>query len=563
MRSDTRVPIVRGKWWAGRESWPLLFIVLAVLVPTGLLLWFMADAIERQSAASRQVAMEAYRGQLRLLRARTDAFWQPYAERLSLNAAGIDSSTAEQNFARLVVQSDLDGAVVFDADGLVVYPRLVSARRVTDADQLLAMLQGDASRSRAHDTTLHTLSQRLNDYSAPMPSAQRLFLMGELGRLTATRFPTEDALRLSTQFLESGTARHDPGAFRPTLSRDVWALTSTDRRVVGLYRTARLQAMLDGMLTATAPTGVRFVTYPPEAHGDPEAIAMGPSLPGWQVSFAVLDSTQVDAAAYGRLSTYLWVGFAGIATIAVLGVAAGQMLRRQLHLARLKTDLTAAVSHELRAPLAAARVLVDGLLADETFNPVKAREYLHLIAGEHARLSRVVENFLTFARLERSRERFVLAPASASAIVEASVAAIRERTPANCDLRVDVPRDLPPIMADTDALETALINLLDNAFKFTPEHKEIVVSARADEGRVTFAVQDNGIGIPAREQRRIFRRFYRVDQRLARETSGVGLGLSIVSLIVRAHGGEIDVQSEPGAGSTFVVRIPIMAGGSA
>jgi signal transduction histidine kinase len=249
--------------------------------------------------------------------------------------------------------------------------------------------------------------------------------------------------------------------------------------------------------------------------------------------------------------------------MAVLGVSAGQMLRRQLHLARLKTDLTAAVSHELRAPLAAARVLVDGLLADETFDPVKAREYLQLIAGEHARLSRVVENFLTFARLERSQERFVLAPASPAAIVEASVAAIRERTPANCDLRVEAPRDLPPIMADADALETALINLLDNAFKFTPERKQIVVSARAGEGRVTFAVQDNGIGIPAREQRRIFRRFYRVDQRLARETSGVGLGLSIVSLIVRAHGGDIDVQSEPGAGSIFVVRIPIMAGGSA
>ena len=88
----------------------------------------------------------------------------------------------------------------------------------------------------------------------------------------------------------------------------------------------------------------------------------------------MLDSSPVDAAARGRLLTYLWVGFAGIATMAVLGVIAGQTFGRQLRLARLKTDLTAAVSHELRAPLASVRVLVDGLLGDETLDPVKTRD---------------------------------------------------------------------------------------------------------------------------------------------------------------------------------------------
>ena len=170
----------------------------------------------------------------------------------------------------------------------------------------------------------------------------------------------------------------------------------------------------------------------------------------------MLDSSPVDAAARGRLLTYLWVGFAGIATMAVLGVIAGQTFGRQLRLARLKTDLTAAVSHELRAPLASVRVLVDGLLGDETLDPVKTREYLHLIAGEHARLSRLVENFLTFARLERSRERFVLVPTRPSTIVASSMDAIRERTPAGCDLRVEMPDDLPQVMADPDALGTAL-----------------------------------------------------------------------------------------------------------
>jgi two-component system phosphate regulon sensor histidine kinase PhoR len=106
-------------------------------------------------------------------------------------------------------------------------------------------------------------------------------------------------------------------------------------------------------------------------------------------------------------------------------------------------------------------------------------------------------------------------------------------------------------------LSTALVNLLDNAIKYTPGDKKIRVRARRDgDTFVSFVVQDNGIGIPIREQRRIFRRFYRVDQRLSRDTAGVGLGLSIVALIVKAHGGAVTVRSEPGAGSTFAVRLP-------
>ena len=198
-------------------------------------------------------------------------------------------------------------------------------------------------------------------------------------------------------------------------------------------------------------------------------------------------------------------------------------LRRHLRLARLKTDLVAAASHELRSPLASMRVLVDGLLADEPLDPKKTREYLEMLAVENARLSRLIENFLTFSLLDRNRHRFVFAPSEPAAIVAAAVETMRDRLPADCDLRVEVPPALPAVMADADALGTALINLLENALKYTPANKRIVVRASQDgEGSVLFAVEDNGIGIPVREQRRIFRRFYRVDQRLSRETSGVG-----------------------------------------
>jgi signal transduction histidine kinase len=247
---------------------------------------------------------------------------------------------------------------------------------------------------------------------------------------------------------------------------------------------------------------------------------------------------------------------AGIAIVMLLGVTAGGAFRRQLQLARLKTDLVAAVSHELRTPLTSMRVLVDGLLSDAELDPVKTREYLGMMATENARLSRLIENFLTFSRLERNRHQFVFAAVHPATIVTAAVGAIRERVPASCDLSEEVERDLPLVRADADAIGTALINLLENALKYTPDEKRIVVRASRDRGMVVLAVQDNGIGIPVREQRRIFRRFYRVDQRLSGDTAGVGLGLSIVDQIVRAHGGTITVRSESGAGSTFTVRLP-------
>jgi signal transduction histidine kinase len=237
--------------------------------------------------------------------------------------------------------------------------------------------------------------------------------------------------------------------------------------------------------------------------------------------------------------------------------------RRAQNLARQQMEFVAAVSHELRTPLASIRVLVDGLLRDAAADPVKTREYLSLIAVENNRLSRLIENFLTFARLERGRHPYAFDSVAVTDVVDAAVKAIRDRQYPDCDLRVEVEPDLPPIAADADALTTALVNLLDNAYKYSPADKRIAIRAYREGNRVCVAVQDNGIGIPAGEQKRIFRRFYRVDRRLSRDTSGVGLGLTIVDDVVRAHGGVITVASRPGEGSTFTMGVPAATGAQA
>ena len=188
------------------------------------------------------------------------------------------------------------------------------------------------------------------------------------------------------------------------------------------------------------------------------------------------------------------------------------------------------------------------------------QEYLQLIAHENERLSRVIQNFLTFSRMEKKKYSLHFAAVPVPRIVETAVAAVRERfAEPGCEFKVVVPPELPHVRADADALATALINLLENAFKYSEGDKRICLQVQSLPDQVLFSVRDNGIGIPASEHKRIFQNFYQVDQRLSRQGGGCGLGLSIVRFIVNAHEGRVAVQSRPGAGSTFTITIPAVA----
>ena len=232
--------------------------------------------------------------------------------------------------------------------------------------------------------------------------------------------------------------------------------------------------------------------------------------------------------------------------------AAGRILRRQMRIAHLKTDLVAAVSHELKTPLSSMKLLVESLLGGQEFEPKRTREYLQLVARENSRLSRLIDNFLTFSRMERNKGRFDFARVQPEAVAHAAVESVGDRY----HVELELGSGLPPLYADEDALVTVLLNLLDNAYKYTGDNRRIWLRVMYAGGRVTFAVADNGIGIPEREQKRVFRRFYQVDRNLSRSAGGVGLGLSIVDFIVKAHKGVVSVWSRPGAGSTFTVSLP-------
>jgi signal transduction histidine kinase len=619
------------------SSWLIpLFLLFGVLAPTGCVLWFMSVAARSQGAAARQSVTDAYRGQLRLLRDRTDSFWRDRGAAIEAASAG----SAPAAFQRIVQQGLADSLVMPGyptllreasddpaagrpdwreavdlertpgklADAAQRYGRIaqsegnleIAARaaqaqvrclsRGRDKEGAFRAIQryfitgrlrrvGKAgSRSIAADELLlglrllqpadprfrgaaEHLAELLNDYAAPaMPSAQRLFLMDELYAAVpnAPALPTREAERQALRFLETGTLTPGDREVERTHLPDLWKLSSPGGSALALYRTSTVQRAMETLFTEGNPSrGVKFSLLTPGAKGGPEAIAAGPSLPGWQLSFSLVDSKLLDDAERARVASYLWIGYLAIASLAVIGGLLGQWLRREAKLARLKTDLVAAVSHELRTPLASMRLLVETLLDDEKPEPAKVHEYLALIARENLRLSRLIENFLTFSRIERNRQRFVFAPTPVSEVIDKAITAMGDRLQSpTCNLELEVSPGVAPVSADEDALVSVMVNLLDNACKYTPGQRKISVSASGSGEKVILSVKDNGIGIAPREHRRIFRRFYQVDQRLARETGGCGLGLSIVEFVVRAHGGTVRVDSRPGAGSTFSVILP-------
>jgi two-component system, OmpR family, phosphate regulon sensor histidine kinase PhoR len=232
-------------------------------------------------------------------------------------------------------------------------------------------------------------------------------------------------------------------------------------------------------------------------------------------------------------------------------------LRKEAKLSKLQLDFVSKVSHELRTPLTSIRMFVEMLQMKRLQSPEEIDVCLDVLAKESGRLTERIQRLLDWGRMESGRKVYDKRMEEPRVCVEEAADAFRAAhlgREVPLDLRIDP--DLPKILADRSALVDAIVNLLTNAYKYTGEDKRIALSATADAKYVKFVVADNGIGIPLAEHRRIFEKFYRVDDRLSREVEGSGLGLAIVRHITNAHGGRILVESEPGKGSTFTLLLP-------
>jgi two-component system phosphate regulon sensor histidine kinase PhoR len=239
-------------------------------------------------------------------------------------------------------------------------------------------------------------------------------------------------------------------------------------------------------------------------------------------------------------------------TAGVLGV-----LYREAEVARLQTDFVNKVSHDLRTPLTSIRMFVETLQLGRIQDPARQSEALEIIADETARLSGLINRLLDWARMESGRRSYTLRRQPVPAVVDLALQAFEpQRLAGNVQVTKAIEPGLPEVWADPQALAEALLNLLNNAHKYTGPEKRIAVSARKQGGTVLLTVADNGPGIARREQKRIFDKFYRAEDPLSREIEGTGLGLAMVKHIVGAHHGRVDVESELGKGAAFTIALP-------
>jgi len=302
-------------------------------------------------------------------------------------------------------------------------------------------------------------------------------------------------------------------------------------------------------VTSSAPEGSPLMTA-----------SLGSFFPDWTAELYLADGDFFDKAAQRQVSLYLWGGILVIVVMLLAGALAIQSVGRQIRLNRLKNDFVATVTHELKTPLSSMRMLVDTLLEGRTRDAQQVREYLELIARENQRLSRMIDNFLTFSRMERNKQAFTMQSCPPAQIVRSAVEVVENRfEQAGVKFTQDIESDLAAVSADPDAMVMVLVNLLDNAFKYTSSDKQISIRTYRESSRICFEVKDNGRGMTRKVMRRIFDRFYQADPHLNRTAEGCGLGLSIVQFIVKAHGGRILVESTPGEGSTFTVSLPAVA----
>lgn len=267
----------------------------------------------------------------------------------------------------------------------------------------------------------------------------------------------------------------------------------------------------------------------------------------------------------GRTAWLYPIGLASLVLLVVIGTIVTLVsASREIRLSRLQTDFVSSVSHELRTPLTSIRMFVETLQSGRLQDREKVDECLDLLARETDRLSRMIERVLNWARMEAGRRVYELEDVPVHEVVEDTLRALRTQhllEEAGDVVRVDLPQHLPPLRGDRDAIVEALLNLLQNAVKYTPPPREIVVSATLRGSRIGLAVADNGPGVQKRDRKRIFEKFYQADTRLSASTFGAagrgsGLGLSIVRAVVRGHGGKVELQTELGNGSRFIMWLP-------
>lgn len=259
----------------------------------------------------------------------------------------------------------------------------------------------------------------------------------------------------------------------------------------------------------------------------------------------------------GEMTPYILVALSLMSILVIAFTVLLRNLRREYQLGKLKNDFISSMSHELRSPITTIGIALEALSRDD-YPPEQTKEFLKISKLELERLNLLVDRVLRLSMFEEREPNIYLESVDMSQVVQQVLDAVKLRTEKiSADISLRLTTDASwMVHGDRLHLTSVVFNLIDNALKYVKGTPQIKITLSAKDQKVILQVADNGIGIPAEFQEKIFEKFFRVPAEMGVKANGHGLGLSYVANVVQQHGGTIKVDSAPGHGSTFTIELP-------
>ncbi len=286
-------------------------------------------------------------------------------------------------------------------------------------------------------------------------------------------------------------------------------------------------------------------------------MAFAPVFPNWDLA-ATYRGSSIQSVAQASFEKSLLLTAFVLCLLLVGIILTLRAASREMSLAAAKSSFVSNVSHELKTPLALIRLYAETLELDRVKDEQQGKDFLRTINGETRRLTQLINNILDFSKIEAGRKEYRFVSSDVAEIVETVLRTYEyQLRDAGFEVSTRIDQGLPMVAIDAEAISQAVVNLLNNATKYSEDAKKIEVAVAARDSHIAIEVADHGIGILRSEQQKIFEKFYRVSTTLVHNTKGSGLGLALVKHVVEAHGGRVLVDSELGRGSRFTILIPI------
>jgi signal transduction histidine kinase len=474
----------------------------------------------RQRAEAAGVFLELYQGLL-------DAKW-------TLSRSQFESfrKLAEDRFRTAV--GELDASIRADWEGRIQNLKKIEGKRLAKTGVLEKVRGRIIPRMRLETRETEADSGRWLRIAEPIDS----------GLLLASFLPLDKntmlGMLLDPEALASGLFPPDSGKQELEEGLSVAIVDESGKVVVG-----------QGLVSPEAS----------EKSRNPQLVFTGAftdSFPPWAIDIYRSGVGEAERQFRLRRTIYVLSLAAVIAALFFGGFLAIRSTAKELKLAKLKSDFTATISHEFRTPLTSIRYMAELLQRGRVRDEARKQRYYETITAESERLSRLVENLLDFSKIEAGMKEYRLEEADIAALAADVAGRFREQAAfKDFTLETEIADNLPFIRADKDALGRAVLNLLDNAVKYSGGNPRVILRAWSGEDSVNLQVEDHGIGIAKSEQKKIFEKFYRSESALESNVKGSGIGLPLVEHVVRAHGGKVLLESEPGKGTRVTIRLPV------